>query len=86
MVPVGGLDSPVEGSRPHGTRIPGHRSTVATHLDIALVDEGIVIATDVLKLLDVLHGNHVRVWLDGGWEVDALIGNRPASMAMSIWS
>jgi len=33
-----------------------------------------VIATDVLKLLDALHANHLRVWLDGGWGVDALIG------------
>ena len=33
-----------------------------------------MIATDVLKLLDALNANHLRVWLDGGWGVDALIG------------
>jgi lincosamide nucleotidyltransferase A/C/D/E len=29
---------------------------------------------EVVRLLDALHGAGVRVWVDGGWGVDALLG------------
>lgn len=30
-------------------------------------------ADDVLRLLDLLESSHVRVWIDGGWGIDALL-------------
>lgn len=33
-------------------------------------------AEDVLAILDLLHGAGIRVWLDGGWGVDALLGEQ----------
>ena len=33
-------------------------------------------ARDVLQVLDSLHNEGVRVWLDGGWGVDALVGEQ----------
>jgi len=33
-------------------------------------------AADVIELCQVLDGAHVAVWLDGGWGVDALLGEQ----------
>jgi lincosamide nucleotidyltransferase A/C/D/E len=33
-------------------------------------------ATDVLSILDALQAAQLRVWLDGGWGVDALLGEK----------
>ena len=33
-------------------------------------------AEEVVKILDVLEGRGLRVWLDGGWGVDALVGRQ----------
>jgi Aminoglycoside-2''-adenylyltransferase len=33
-------------------------------------------ATDVLVILDQLYGAGLVVWLDGGWEIDALLGRQ----------
>jgi len=32
-------------------------------------------AREVVRLLDLLEGNGIDVWLDGGWGVDALLGH-----------
>lgn len=33
-------------------------------------------ADEVVRILDVLEGQGLRVWLDGGWGVDALVGRQ----------
>jgi lincosamide nucleotidyltransferase A/C/D/E len=37
---------------------------------------GMMAAADVLEILDLLGKVGVRVWLDGGWGVDALVGEQ----------
>ena len=31
-------------------------------------------AADTITIVDLLEGNGIEVWLDGGWGVDALLG------------
>ncbi len=33
-------------------------------------------AEDVIKLYNLLQENYIEVWIDGGWGIDALIGNQ----------
>ena len=53
-------------------------------------DEGIMIKketvtkTDLLKVLDLMEASGIQYWLDGGWGVDVLSGNRPGSTGMWI--
>jgi lincosamide nucleotidyltransferase A/C/D/E len=40
-----------------------------------------VTANDVLAFLDMVDGQGIRVWLDGGWAVDASLGRRTRTHA-----
>ena len=40
-------------------------------------------AEDVLEVYELLHANGIRIWIDGGWAVDALLGGGPGDIAIS---
>jgi lincosamide nucleotidyltransferase A/C/D/E len=40
-----------------------------------------MIAGDVLRFLDLVDEHHVRIWIDGGWAVDACLGRQTRAHA-----
>jgi lincosamide nucleotidyltransferase A/C/D/E len=46
------------------------------HTDVERIAGGVVDALSVLEAITTLQNAGVRVWLDGGWGVDALVGEQ----------
>jgi lincosamide nucleotidyltransferase A/C/D/E len=46
------------------------------HTDVERIAGGVVDALSVLEAITTLQNAGVRVWLDGGWGIDALVGEQ----------